>query len=171
MQVEELLQSVSSNAEVAQRNLQTAKTMFPSTVAESLQKDDRTLARIDRLARELRVSNTYNGQQTARLRILCEKLSTYTAAEICCRLDRIYLETCQSPAESSAPFSRDEAELELSLKAELDTLYSEITAVAQMSTSLEFEKPLDEAARQKNVHNEGRIASALDDVCYLVPLY
>ena len=168
--MDELLQTASTSTEAAQRNLQAADSGFLTTVAESLRKDDRTLARIDRLARELKVSNAESGQQTARPRILCEKLSTYYADEIRCRLDCIYLGTSQSSAKSSAEFLGDEEELEFSLKAELDTLYSEITAVAQMSTSLEFEKPLDEAIRQKITQNDDHIGSALDHVCCLFPV-
>ena len=168
--MEELLQTASTNTEAARHSLQAANSVFPSIVAESLQKDDRTLARIDRLARELKVLDMDSGQQTSRPLILCEKLNTYLADEIRCRLDRIYIETSQLSVDSRADISGDEADLELSLKAELDTLYSEIAAVAQMSTSLEFEKPLNEASRQKNAQNEGRLGSTLDYVCDLLPI-
>ena len=144
--------------------------MFPGTVAELLQKDDRILARIDRLVGELEVINFDDGQQISYPRMLREKLSTYLAKEIRCRLDRIYLETNQSPTMASETFSRDKVELS-SLKAELDTLYSEITAVAEMATSLEFENPLIEAARQKKVQNEIYIGSVLDHVCSLLYLH
>jgi len=128
------------------------------------------LARTDRLARELKVSDVDDEHQITRLRELCKRLSTYLADEIRCRLDRIYLETSRSPTKSTSSSSGDEADLQSSLEAELDTLYSEITAVAQMSTSLEFEKPLIEASRQKKVQNESYIRSVLDHVCYMLSM-
>lgn len=145
--------------------------MFPSTVAESLQKDDRILAEINRLAGELEVSGVDDEQQITRSSMLCEILSTYLVDEIRCRLDRIYLETKQSPTKFSGTCSENEIDLESSLKAELDSLYSEITAVAQMSASLEFGNPLTEATRKKKVQNDGYIGSVLDCVRCLVYMH
>lgn len=109
--------------------------------------------------------------QVNRSRTLCEELSTYLVDEIRCRLDRIYLESRQSPTESSRTCSENEVELESSLKAELDSLYSEITAVAQMSASQEFEKPLIEATTKKKVQNDAYVGSVLDHVRYLVYMH
>ncbi len=159
-----------SSTDAAQRHLQSASSVFPSTVAESLQKDDRVLARIDRLAGELEASDVDDGQQITRSRNLCEKLGTYLADETRCRLDRIYLETSQSHTKPSKKCSQDQVELESSLKAELDSLYSEISAVAQMSASLEFETPLIEATQQEMVQHNENIGSVLDHVRFC-PVY
>ena len=97
--------------------------------------------------------------------MLSNRLSAYLADEIRFRLDRIFLEICQCPENSSSACSEDGAQLEQSLKAELDTLYTEITAVAQMSTSLEFENLSIEALKQNSVQNNIYISTALKHVC------
>lgn len=171
LQVEELVQTTALGTNAAHHHLQTANSVFPSTVAESLQKDDTILAGIDRLAGELEVSDFDDEQQTTRSRTLCKKLSTYLVDEIRYRLDRIYLENRQSSTASSGRCSDNEVDLESSLKAELGSLYSEITAVAQMSASLEFEDPLIEATRKKMVQNDGYIGSVLDHVRCLMYMH
>jgi len=117
------------------------------------------------------VSGVDDEQQITRSSMLCEILSTYLVDEIRCRLDRIYLETKQSPTKFSGTCSENEIDLESSLKAELDSLYSEITAVAQMSASLEFGNPLTEATSKKKVQNDRYIGSVLDCVRCLVYMH
>ena len=129
------------------------------------------MVRIDRLARELKVSDVDDEHRITRLSELYKRLSSYLADEIRCRLDRIYLESSQPPTNPTSTSSGDEADLQCSLEAELDTLYSEITAVAQMSTSLEFEKPLIEANRHKKLQNEDCIRSVLDHVYYMLTMH
>lgn len=171
LQVEELIESTAFGIDVAQRQLQSASSVFPSTVAESLQKDDRILAEINRLAGELEVSGVDDEQQITRSSMLCEILSTNLADEIRCRLDRIHLETKQSPTKFSGTCLENDIDLESSLKAELDSLYSEITAVARMSTSLEFGNPLNEATRKKKAQSDRYVGSVLDSVRCLVYMH
>lgn len=99
-----------------------------------------------------------------RLEKLCARLVANIVDEIRCRLDRKYLESSQSSRSLKTPQSSQANDLLSSVKAELETLYPEISAVALMSTDQSFKAPLARNIKQSIVQREDQIISVFDDV-------
>lgn len=102
--------------------------------------------------------------QKDRLEKLCARLVANNVDEIRCRLDRKYLESIQSSRSLKTPQSNQANDLLSSVKAELETLYPEISAVAQMSTDQSFKAPLVRSIEQSIVQREDQIISVFDHV-------
>jgi len=79
---------------------------------------------------------------------LVEKLIDFTCEEIRCRLDRIYLEQLHEPVSHENGIEDGLSMQEVSLKADLETLYAEIRDVVAMAVAQEFEHPLLNSRRE-----------------------
>ncbi|KAL2811182.1 vacuolar H+/Ca2+ exchanger [Aspergillus granulosus] len=124
-----------------------------SALTTRLKEDDKLLSDLERLATGVKSSedDATIMNQTSELSAI---LAQYVAEEICCRLDRIYLERVSSgQAVSDAP----ETEAMAGLEEELDSLYPEIDILAEMSTKQQFVEPI--MRELQNYHGQLRIAS------------
>ncbi|KAI5781220.1 hypothetical protein EDC01DRAFT_779071 [Geopyxis carbonaria] len=113
-------------------------------VAREMERDDRVLARLERLAAELVVPDEKGGKEdegVKRVRELVDKLSSLTQQAVRVRLDRIFLETLHTHAPSSPGLATPPEDL-TELQTEIDSLYAEIPAVAQNAADSEFLSPL-----------------------------
>jgi hypothetical protein len=79
------------------------------------------------------------------------------------RLDRIYLEE-SSKSIGAADEDANDPEV-IALKEELESLYSEILPVAQMSIEQEYLEPALQVIAAQDVHGKDRAAKAMDYVC------
>lgn len=163
MQVEELMQTTTSNASAVLHQVQVINATLPSTIAEILRKDDRLLARLDQTAGGVEITNDDERQITT-TQILCTKHSAYIADQIRSHLDLIYLETCRLPPDHSVVQDEDDGDVELSLVAELDTLYTEVSVVAEMFTAQAFGTPLIETLKRRKDLNNKNVKLILDYV-------
>lgn len=102
--------------------------------------------------------------QKDRLEKLCARLTANTVDEIRCRLDRQYLEAIQSSRNLKEPRSIEANDLVPSIKAELATLYPEISAVALMSIDQTFKSPLAKSIEQSIVQREDQILTLFNHV-------
>lgn len=105
--------------------------------------------------------------QKDRLEKLCARLTANTVDETRCRLDRKYLEAIQSSRNLKEPQSiqaNQANELVSSIKAELETLYPEISAVALMSIDQTFKSPLAKNIEQSIIQREDQILTLLNHV-------
>jgi predicted transcriptional regulator len=107
------------------------------TVDTILKSDDKLLASLQKLASDLDPINTEDVEIMARIKELSARLIKNTVEGIRTKLDRIYLEALHS---SRATVSDDSQET-LDLQDELESLYSEILPVAQMSAEQQFLQP------------------------------
>lgn len=151
------------NATLAQSQLQAYFHAYPNRVADSLRQDDTILRKIEEIAptvQPLSKSLTYEKSQ---IEALCDRLATYNAQETRCRLDRKYLESLGQNDSSLQPIEAQH--LLSSLKVELETLYPEIRAVAQISIGQSLETPLAESIENDIALRKARSISILDDVC------
>ncbi|KAI9771986.1 MAG: hypothetical protein M1835_006325 [Candelina submexicana] len=169
--VEELSQSINSQLAAAQQEMKSSNAALMPAVTELLKKDDRMLAGLEKLATNEDVSKD-QGKLAAKVEHLCSMLATLKTQAIQCRLDYIYLETLNRPNSANHHSSTDdEAEL-LSLQEELDSLYSEITPVAEMAIQQEFQGPIVHAIHDKeckaNTQAEIRFEYVSSTLAYLI---
>lgn len=122
------------------------------------------LRKLDEISAATRLVDKYEEHQKDCLEKLCARLIVHNVDEIRCRLDRKYLEAIQPSRNLKAPQSGQANELLSSIKAELETLYSEINVVALMSTDQTFKAPLAKSIEQCIVQREDQIISVFDDV-------
>lgn len=150
------------NATLAQSQLQAYFHAYPNRVADSLRQDDTILRKLDEIAPTVQPLSKCLKDEKSRIKALCGRLVTYNTQEIRCRLDRKYLESLGANETHLQPIEAQN--LISSLKAELETLYPEIRAVAQISISQSFETPLAESIENDIALGKAWSRSILDDV-------
>ena len=150
------------NATLAQSQLQAYFHAYPNRVADSLRQDDTILRKLDEIAPTVQPLSQSLKDEKSRIEALCERLVTYNTQEIRCRLDRKYLESLDANESHLQPIEAQN--LISSLKAELETLYPEIRAVAQISIGQSFEAPLAESIENDIALGKAQNRSILDDV-------
>ena len=181
LRVDELCQQ---NRELAQRVQQTVDGLCRS--------DDKLLASLQKLgwALPVTVSTTADPQQDedeqrqqkaiGRLRDICLHLIKSTVETIRTRLDRLYLEALeaaqaaqeqeQQKEQERAQGRRRDAVMDggdvAALQEELESLYSEILPVAQMSVEQQYLEPALKSLSGKNGRNLARSLLALDYVSH-----
>ena len=160
--MDELFQDLSSELETSRHRLRAGNAAIPALLAEHLRHDDRLLSKLERFPVGLKSFDGSKRELTARSRISCKKLATYVADGIRCRLDRVYLEASRSRGKSWV--TTDDTDLTSSVEEEMNSLYSEIAAVAEMSVNCEFEIPLLSQFRHKQTQDAEYTASVLDFV-------
>lgn len=150
------------NATLAQSQLQAYFHAYPNRVADSLRQDDTVLRKLDEIAPTVQPLSQSLKDEKSRIEALCGRLVTYNTQEIRCRLDRKYLESLDANESHLQPIEAQN--LISSLKAELETLYPEIRAVAQISIGQSFETPLAESIENDIALGKAQSRSILDDV-------
>lgn len=162
--VEELLQTLLQDATLAQHQLQAGHNAYPNRIAKSLRQDDETLRKLDEISTAAHLIDEFEKHQKDRLDKLCSRLIANHVDEIRCRLDRKYLEAIQSSRNLKAPQSSQAEDLASSIKAELETLYPEISAVALMSIDQTFKAPLAKSIEQSIVQREDEVISVFNEI-------
>lgn len=150
------------NATLAQSQLQAYFHAYPNRVADSLRQDDTILRKLDEIAPTVQPLSKSLKDEKSRVEALCGRLVTYNTQEIRYRLDRKYLESLGANETHLQPIEAQN--LISSLKVELETLYPEIRAVAQISIGQSFETPLAESIENDIALGKARSRSILDDV-------
>ncbi|KAL4792896.1 hypothetical protein BDV19DRAFT_241425 [Aspergillus venezuelensis] len=125
-----------------------------SVLTTRLKENDKLLSDLEGLAAGVQSSD---GDATIMKRTIemSTILAQCVADEIYCRLDRLYLEKVLN-SKSHAPTGKD-AEAVTSLEQEMNSLYSEIDILAEMSTRQQFVEPV--LRQLQNHHGQLRIAS------------
>lgn len=115
---------------------------YNHTAVEFLRADDRLLLSLQKLAGELEPERKEDAEVSGQINHLCARLIKFTVQGIRIRLDRIYLEALQSPPPREISNSDDLSDAEIrALQEELESLYSEILPVAQMSVEQQYLQP------------------------------
>ncbi len=119
-------------------------------MTETLKGDDKLLERLESLAGELTSDDGLQGDAIVeRAKGVCAKLTNLMEEEIHCRLDRVFLESNQAASESTEPPKQSDG-VEKSIAEDLNSLYSEIRAVAEMSVDKAFKEPIMRQLNKKN---------------------
>ncbi|KAL3456337.1 hypothetical protein BJX64DRAFT_281456 [Aspergillus heterothallicus] len=127
-----------------------------SVLTTRLKDDDRLLSDLERVATAVKSSDAdaFLMKQTSEMSAI---LAKFVAEEICCRLDRLYLEKVSDAKASSDGLANAEHEAIRGLEAELDSLYPEINILAEISTKQQFVEPI--LRELQNHHGQLRMAS------------
>ncbi len=137
------MQGLTAQIAASQQQLKLSNGTLQASVTETLKGDDRLLTRLEGLAGDLKEEDDKVGDSIAeRTRKLSAKLADFTAEEIRCRLDRIFLEVSLKDFESKEYRLDDPEGTQQSLEEEMSSLYSEISAVAEMSVHQNFVEPI-----------------------------
>ncbi|KUI55556.1 hypothetical protein VP1G_02919 [Cytospora mali] len=127
---------------------------------EIFRSDNKLLTSLQKLGWELDAEDPEETESVGKLREICARLIKYTVECIRTKLDRLYLETLESYVEQSAGSHAAKDEVH-ALQDELESLYSEILPVAQMSVEQQWLEPSLRTLSAKNGHTLGRSAEAL----------
>ncbi|KAL4925894.1 uncharacterized protein BDV17DRAFT_294019 [Aspergillus undulatus] len=126
-----------------------------SALTTRLKENDTLLLDLEGLAAGVKSSDS-DASIMKRTSELSTVLAQYVAEEIYCRLDRMYLEKILD-ARKAAFSSGKDAETAAGLEQEMESLYSEIDILAEMSTKQQFVEPI--LRQLQNHHGQLRIAS------------
>ena len=96
---------------------------------------------------------------------LNEALVEYTAEELCCRLDRLYLDAIRTSDLNSDNLLINKDEAMATLEENLESLYLEIDVLAQMSTNQQFNEPILRELQKQRGHERNVSHNILKYVC------
>ena len=130
------------------------------TVDSLFQSDDKLLSSLQKLGWELETEDPEEQESIQKLRDICARLIKYTVEAIRTKLDRVYLETLESSKRTGdrSQVSKDDLVL---LQEEVESLYSEILPVAQMSVEQQYLEPALKSLAAKNGDSQSRSAAAV----------
>lgn len=138
--VEELSQGLKYQIADLELQFKTSETSVKQSVDGILRSDDKLLLSLQKLASDLDPGLPEDNAMEPKIRDLCARLIKYTVEGIRTRLDRIYLENL-SRAPGSQKLDNSEQQEIADLQEELESLYSELLPVAQMSVEQQFLEP------------------------------
>ncbi len=121
--------------------------------------DDKLLSSLQKLGWELETEDPGEQQDIATLREACARLIKFTVEGIRTKLDRLYLESLETSAQSGMANRVSSGEV-AALQEELESLYSELLPVAQMSAEQQFLEPALKSLAAKNGHSLARSGQA-----------
>jgi hypothetical protein len=135
--VEELSQGLKYQTSDLEQQSKSYESDLKQTVDSILKSDDKLLSSLQNLASDLDPVRSGDEETIARIRDLCARLIKYTVEGIRTRLDRIYLDALNNSTNSLDVDDKEVGDLQ----DELESLYSEILPVAQMSAEQQFLEP------------------------------
>lgn len=136
-------------------------------VEEILLSDNKLLSSLQKLGWELDTEDPEETESVGKLREICARLIKYTVECIRTKLDRSYLESLGSYVDSRAADHAVTDEVH-ALQDELESLYSEILPVAQMSVEKQWLEPSLRSLSAKNGQSLGRSVEALTYVSTMI---
>ncbi|KAI3400630.1 hypothetical protein diail_2342 [Diaporthe ilicicola] len=133
-----------------------------NVVDEVLRSDDKLLSSLQKLGWELETEDPEETESVGQLREICARLIKYTVECIRTKLDRSYLESLQSFSKPGSNTQAATSNEELgALQEELDSLYSEILPVAQMSVEQQWLEPSLQSLSAKSGKGANLAAEAI----------
>lgn len=138
--------------------------LLPSKIDSHFKADDRTLVELEQLASNIELDTSDESQMTQEIERLCTRLAGYRVNDLQYRLDRIYLDSLGENTRKGVGHIIEDDQYEETVKSELDSLYKEIAAVAEMSIAQEFAIPLSNAIAERTTLTERAKKSTLEHV-------
>ncbi|KYK56451.1 hypothetical protein DCS_03451 [Drechmeria coniospora] len=161
-EVDGLSRSLDLRLSYLERQAIDAGPVLEQAISDALQSDDELLVRLQRRAQELDQSDVDDAQSMVdKLRDGCTRLINLTAEAIHIKMDTAYLDalmTTEESPEMDAAVTVDKAE---ALRQEIESLYSEILPVAQMSIHQQHLEPAMELVKERKGQSLDRTAAAL----------
>ncbi|KAF2196410.1 hypothetical protein GQ43DRAFT_484974 [Delitschia confertaspora ATCC 74209] len=141
--IEEISSSITEQLDEAKREVETEIAELRDYVTQRLSSDDKMLAALPNIVAKL-VAEPDVSEDEGSIEQWCQAIVAYRTAEIKTKVEITYLKSLANrPSGDLESFSEDELKAQKeNLKAELDTLHSEITAVNEMVVEHELRKPI-----------------------------
>lgn len=136
--VEELMTGLSDYVIEIKSQNDTSDSTLEQHSSKLLHSDDKILASLKKLSAALLRSSSETDDYSERIKQLCASLIKYTVEGVRVKLDRLYIEGLEGHPGSLADGAGVQNEDMAGLKAELESLYSEIVHVAQMSAEQRY---------------------------------
>lgn len=157
--VEELSQNLMYQLSDLEQQNKISQSSVKQMVDGIFKEDDKLLASLQKLAGELDSGSSKDNDTIARIRDLCARYIKHTVDGVRTKLDRIYLEALNGAAgvESQGTNQQEVAELQ----EELESLYSEVLPVAQMSAEQQYLEPALREIAAKGDSGQERAYQAL----------
>ncbi|KAG5931059.1 hypothetical protein E4U53_001964 [Claviceps sorghi] len=134
------VETITHNISLRLAELEQPRPSVDELVSILLQSDDRLLSGLQKLGWELDQPDPEESRAVEKLREICMRLIKTTVETVRARLDTIYLETLVI-AERSSDLNPATSEEVTELQEEVESLYSEIMSVAQMSAEQQHLEP------------------------------
>lgn len=128
-----------------------------------LESDDKLLASLQKLGLELETDNPEEEENVEKLREVCIRLIKFSVETIRTKLDRVFVQSIYE-AQRSGRKMEASLEEEEALVAEVESLFTEIFTVAQMSVEQQY---LDPAMRSLSEKNAKSVTRTLEAVTYI----
>lgn len=156
--VEELTQNLKYQTTDFEQQSKASESIVKQIIESILKSDDKLLLSLQKLASDLEPQHEDDGVMT-HIRELCARLIKHTVEGIRAKLDRIYLGVLtDSKNTDGSEDSQDSTELQ----EELESLYSEILPVAQMSAEQQFLQPALREIRARDGQGKERSIKAVN---------
>ncbi|TAQ87728.1 hypothetical protein B7494_g3962 [Chlorociboria aeruginascens] len=167
--VEELSRNLKYQISDLEQQAKTSEATIKQTADSILRSDDKLLSSLQKLSSDLDPSNSDGDDTIPKIRELCARLIKHTVEGVRTRLDRIYLESLiDSSTANGIAHDQDVTDLQ----EELESLYSEILPVAQMSAEQQYLEPALREVASKSGQGQDRSIKAVkyihDCLDYLV---
>lgn len=130
---------------------------------ETSHQDDRHILSIEMAMQKSRVDVTDKSLSDQKDK-LCATLAGFLADSIRCRLNRMYLETMCASQDNAVAASKEDDDVETSLRSELDSLYEEIRPLVDMAIKQDYAAPLTAAAAERRTRVKTNVSTMLDQV-------
>ncbi|KAK0118717.1 hypothetical protein ONS95_007605 [Cadophora gregata] len=156
--IEELSQSLTYQTTDLEQQCKASEAGIKQTVDSILKSDDKLLLSLQKLSSDLEHGRSDDEETIARIRELCARLIKHRVEGIRTRLDRVYLEGLAGSKASNDHAEEEEAN---DLQEELESLYTEILPVAQMSAEQQFLEPALRAIAASDGQGQERTVQAV----------
>ncbi|KAI9049955.1 hypothetical protein LZ554_006102 [Drepanopeziza brunnea f. sp. 'monogermtubi'] len=156
--IEELSQSLVYQISDLEQQGKTHEARLRMSVDGILRSDDKLLLSLEKLSGDLEHGSEGKEADVGRIRELCAMLIKHTVEGIRTRLDRVYMEGLRGSDPSNG---HHEEQVVNELQEELESLYSEVLPVAQMSAEQQFLEPALKAVAAIDGKGQERTVKAI----------
>lgn len=170
MQADDIREQIEAKMNAVKEAAATERRQVLSWTTTRLKEHDRTFSNAERLLLDLESKEDDDVMRNRALE-LTSTLSRLVSEELYWRLDRMYMETILGRLPTSAELTEEDAEQIAGLEEELEALYPEIDALAEMSAKQQFgERLLREFYRNRS-QSQSTSNRKLDEVRSSIPRY
>lgn len=125
--------------------------------------DDKLLSSLQKLGWELETEDPQEKEDVKKLQDMCARLIKYSVEACRTRLDRIFLDSLEAASSANGRHAAQGEDL-ATVQDELESLYSEILPVAQMSVDQQYLAPALKSLTSRNGKSFAKTAHAIDYV-------
>ncbi|KAB5517503.1 hypothetical protein GE09DRAFT_566794 [Coniochaeta sp. 2T2.1] len=130
-------------------------------VSSLLTADDKLLTSLQKLGWELETEDPQEKENVSKLQDICARLIKYSVEACRTRLDRTYLESLQAASTANGRHTVQVEDIK-TVQEELESLYSEILSVAQMSVEQQYLAPALKSLSSRNGKSSIKTACAVN---------